>query len=148
MLQSFIPNKNMSGMYNFKVGQGASPSFFFFSDNNMLMLKTLKESEDEILFKKGFLAEYFKYIMENPDTLIMKIFGAYQLEIGKSKVAFVLTENMIGLDKSRVKRCFDLKGSKLGRVVKTEDKELLDGTGMKVLKEGNFLKLNELAKAD
>ena len=53
---------------------------------------------------------------------------------------------MIGLDKNRVKRCFDLKGSKLNRVIKMEDTELLDGTGMKVLKEGNLLKLNELAK--
>jgi len=79
MLQCFIPNKNMSGMYNFQIGQGASPSFFFFSDNKMLMLKTLKESEDQILFKKGFLLDYFKYIMNNPDTLIMKIFGVYQL---------------------------------------------------------------------
>ena len=41
---------------------------------------------------------------------------------GKSKVSFVLTENMIGLDENRLKRCFDLKGSMLSREIKIDDK--------------------------
>ena len=49
-------------MYNFRTGEGKSPSFFFFSDNNVLMLKTLKDSEFDILFKKGFLLDYYKHI--------------------------------------------------------------------------------------
>lgn len=63
-MQSFIPNKNMAGMYNFKTGDGQSPAFFFFSDNQLLMLKTLKESEKQLLFKKGFILDYFKHVME------------------------------------------------------------------------------------
>lgn len=66
-------------MYNFKTGGGKSPSFFFFSDNNMMMLKTLKPQEQNILFNKGFLLDYFKYVMTNPETLLMKIFGVYEI---------------------------------------------------------------------
>jgi len=72
----------MAGMYNFKTGSGKSPSFFFFPDNNLLMLKTLKPSEKDILFDKGFLLAYFKYVMQNPSTLLMKIFGIYEMKIG------------------------------------------------------------------
>jgi hypothetical protein len=59
--------------------------------------------------------------MNNPDTLIMKIFGVYHMTIGKSKVSFILTENMMGLDANRVKRCFDIKGSSLNRETKHSD---------------------------
>ena len=63
LLQTFMPSKNCRGMYNFKIGSGKSPSFFFFPDNKLLMLKTVKPSEMQILFKKGFFLAYFKFIM-------------------------------------------------------------------------------------
>lgn len=84
LMSSFIPNKNMTGMYNFRTGGGKSPSFFFFSDNDLIMLKTLKESEHQIIFDKGFLQSYFKYIMANPDTLLSKIYGVFEMQIGES----------------------------------------------------------------
>ena len=59
---SFIPTLNPQGIFKFKTGQGRSPSFFFFTDNGLLMLKTLKSSEKEILFQKGFLLNYFKHL--------------------------------------------------------------------------------------
>ena len=68
----------MDGMYNFKLGDGKSQSLFFFSDNNRIIMKTLKDSEMTILFEKNFLIHYFEYVMKNPDTLIMKILGIYK----------------------------------------------------------------------
>ena len=82
MLDSFIPANNQTAIYNFKLGQGKSPSFFFFSDNKLLMLKTCTPSEKKLLFDANFLSEYFKYIMLNPDTLLMKIFGCYEVILG------------------------------------------------------------------
>lgn len=134
-------------MYNFRTGGGKSPSFFFFPDNNKLMLKTLKESESEIMFSKGFLLEYFKFILKNPETLLMKIFGVYELQIGKSKpISFILTDNMVGLDYDRVLRAFDLKGSIHGRLERVTEKQLMEGTGLKALKDQNFLALNQIEK--
>lgn len=51
---------------------------------------------------------------------------------------------MVGLDKERIKRSFDLKGSILGRIEKIPAYELKDGTGLKVLKDQNLLALKEL----
>ena len=81
LLKTFIPIKNMEGMFNFKTGGGKSPSFFFFPDNKLLMLKTLKPSEKDILLQKGFLLQYFKYVMKNPKTLLMKFYGLYSIQI-------------------------------------------------------------------
>lgn len=123
-------------MYNFRTGEGKSPSFFFFSDNNLLMLKTLKDSEFDILFSKGFLLDYFKHLESNPNSLLMKILGVYQLKIGDSEpVRFLITENMVGRDQSRIHRCFDLKGSLYGRTEKITAEQMKDGSGLKVLKD-------------
>jgi hypothetical protein len=65
----------------------------------------------------------------------MKILGVYEMDLGTSKVAFFLTEDMMGVDESRVKRCFDLKGSRLGRVTKLDEEELAAGSGLKILKD-------------
>ena len=111
------------------------------------MLKTLKSSEKDILFSKGFLLEYFKYSIRNPDTLLMKIFGVYEMQIGSSRpMSFILTENMIGLDSRRIHRCFDLKGSLHGRFTKITDQQLAAGTGLKALKDKNFLMANEISE--
>lgn len=64
MYESLIPAANFSAMHNFQSGpSGKSPSFFFFSDNKQLMLKTLKTKERDILFEDKFLIEYYKHIV-------------------------------------------------------------------------------------
>ena len=58
--------------------------------------------------------------MENPDCLISKILGLFKIQIEKSSnsIYFMITENMIGNDKQKVIRSFDLKGSTFSRHVK------------------------------
>ena len=76
--RSFVPRKNFNGLFNFKKGAGASGSDFFFTDNNLLMLKTIQVSEFDILINKHeFLVDYFKYLIENPDCLLSKMLGLY-----------------------------------------------------------------------
>ena len=79
MFESFIPISNFKGVHNFKTGTGKSPSFFFFSDNNLLMIKTLKKSELKILFDTNFMVDYYKYIVQNTDSLLSRILGVYEL---------------------------------------------------------------------
>ena len=50
----------------------------------------------------------------------MKIFGCYEVFIGKKEFCFILTENMVRDEKENVVRCFDLKGSLLGRMSKVD----------------------------
>lgn len=100
------------------------------------MLKTLKVSEFDILFSKGFLLEYYKHLRSNPNSLLMKILGVYEMVIGDSEpMRFLITENMVGLDSERIHRCFDLKGSLYGRYERIAVEEMREGTGLKVLKD-------------
>ena len=64
IIEALSPSANFLAMHNFQIGTGKSPSFFFFSDDKKLMLKTLKSNEVDILFEKGFFADYYSYIME------------------------------------------------------------------------------------
>ena len=83
LFESFIPISNFKGVHNFKTGTGKSPSFFFFSDNKLLMIKTLKQSEMKILFETNFLVDYYKYILQNPSSLLSRILGVYELQINE-----------------------------------------------------------------
>ena len=142
IFNAFIPSNNPEGMKNFKTGGGKSPSFFFFTDDKKFMIKTLKKSEKEILLQKGFLEDYFSYLIKNPDSLLMKIFGIFELELGPNRfVDFLITENMINNDFSRIFRTFDLKGSLHGRETKIEVGEAKHGSGLKTLKDKNFIKM-------
>jgi hypothetical protein len=44
-------------------------------------MKTLKQSEMDILFEDGFLVEYYQHLMENQKSLLCKIFGIYEVKI-------------------------------------------------------------------
>lgn len=132
-----MPSRNFEGLFNFKTGDGKSPSFFFFTDNNLLMLKTLKESEFNILMNRHeFLMDYFKYVTENPSCLLTKILGLFKIKMGNSTpIYYMIMENMIGNDKHKVIRNFDLKGSIFGRIEKISNEEMLNGSGLKCLKD-------------
>ena len=43
LAKSFEPKENFKGIHNFQTGTGKSPSYFFFTDNNLFMLKNLKD---------------------------------------------------------------------------------------------------------
>jgi len=47
--------------------------------------------------------------------------------------------------KGMVKRCFDLKGSLHGRYTKLTEEEMSKGSGMKTLKDKNFIDMNSKA---
>mmetsp|Transcript_29497 Transcript_29497/g.44828 ORF Transcript_29497/g.44828 Transcript_29497/m.44828 type:complete len:80 (+) Transcript_29497:1594-1833(+) len=79
-------------------------------------------------------------MINNPGSLLMKLLGIFEVRIGDQKeLTFLLTENMVGKDASRVFRCFDLKGSLYGRYVKLKHHEIKNGSGLKPLKDKNLL---------
>ena len=43
------------------------------------MIKTLKKSELKILFDTNFMVDYYKYIVQNTDSLLSRILGVYEL---------------------------------------------------------------------
>lgn len=112
------------------------------------MLKTLKPDEKHILLEEGFLELYLKHMMEQPDSLLLRFYGLYEVEYSekardgkeeKKTICFFVTDNLLGLDGPRVVRCFDFKGSSYGRKTDIEEEEFKNGSGTKTLKDQNLI---------
>lgn len=58
--------------------KGKSGSYFFFSYDNQIVIKTMNLLEREILIDR--LERYYTYIVENKTTFIAKIYGVYTFE--------------------------------------------------------------------
>lgn len=81
LFKSFIPQHNIQAIHNFFTGTGKSSSFFFFSDNKTFVLKTLKDSEKNLLLDLGVLQQYHKYMTNSGDSLLSKYLGVYTIKI-------------------------------------------------------------------
>ena len=57
---------------------GRSGSFLYFSMDNKFILKTI--TDNEFQFLSSILTSYYHYIKSNPNTLITRIFGLYQMD--------------------------------------------------------------------
>ena len=58
----------------------------------------------------------------------MKFLGMYQIQFNEAApIFFIITENMVGLDKNRISRTFDLKGSTHGRIEHVDQLKLQKG---------------------
>ena len=109
------------------------------------MIKTLKESEFDILVNTDFLVNYVMHLVRNPDSLLSRYLGVYEVTLtDQDPMFFFITENQIGRDLQNIKRCYDLKGSTFQRLVKLpEDMAENEDTGLMVLKDQNFTNRDE-----
>ncbi|CDW82893.1 1-phosphatidylinositol-4-phosphate 5-kinase [Stylonychia lemnae] len=144
LFNSFIPIHNIQAIHNFFTGAGKSSSFFFFADNKSFVLKTLKESEKRLLLETNLLENYYEHILQNPNTILSRYYGVYQIRVGNmAEINCFIMDNLLGQDFFNIERIFDLKGSTRGRIVNLSENEIKTGSGLKVLKDLNFINLGE-----
>jgi 1-phosphatidylinositol-4-phosphate 5-kinase len=88
----------------------------------------------------GILENYYSHVMANPGTLLSKYYGVFEIKISNMQVVtcFVM-DNLLGKDFHNIERIYDLKGSTLGRKVELDDEEIVKSSGLKVLKDLNFI---------
>jgi|LauGreDrversion4_2_1035121.scaffolds.fasta_scaffold309269_1 hypothetical protein len=67
-------------MERIKESEGKSGSFFFFSHDQKFLIKTLTSSELNT-FLGEFVISYYDHMINNPDTLLAKIYGVYTIII-------------------------------------------------------------------
>lgn len=107
---------------------GKSGSLFYYTRDGRFILKTISHTEYKFLRK--ILANYFKHLMDNPNTLLPKFMGCYKLvkkvKKSKFKVYFIIMDNIFSTNKEIHLR-YDLKGSKIGRQVLKNPKEAFKG---------------------
>ncbi|KAF0696726.1 Aste57867_12528 [Aphanomyces stellatus] len=96
-------------MSNSKSGQ-----FFFYSHDGRFMIKT--QTQDESKFLRRILPHYYKFVMENPNTLVTRFYGMHRVKMHhlKKQMHFVIMASVFSTPKEIHLR-FDLKGSKVGR---------------------------------
>ncbi|KAK5779685.1 uncharacterized protein PWA37_000888 [Arxiozyma heterogenica] len=99
---------------------GKSGSFFYFSKDYKYIIKTIHRNEHIHLRK--YLSTYYKYIKDNPNTMICQYYGLHRVKLPRSfknriqnrKIYLVVMYNVfppwIKMDLT-----YDLKGSKFGR---------------------------------
>ncbi|PNT65470.1 hypothetical protein BRADI_4g43037v3 [Brachypodium distachyon] len=95
---------------------GKSGSFFYLTNDDKYMIKTMKKAEVKVLLR--MLPAYYKHVRAYENTLITKFFGLHCVKITgaiQKKVRFVIMGNLF-CSHHAIHRRFDLKGSSLGRM--------------------------------
>lgn len=127
---------------------GRSGEFFFFSSDNKLIIKTA--NSDEIAALLSNLDDFVYHFSKNPDSIIAKIYGAFEVEFanGGEKLRLIVMQNIgMGVPKTATIRNYDLKGSTVARLVIEDEKEkealINDRSAVvrKILKDQDFMNL-------
>ena len=117
--QSLDLDKNINKIFLAGKGSGRSGSFFFYSFDNNLIIKTIQSSEKQLLLKT--IDDISSHTLQTKNkSLLSRIYGIYSIKTAQfAKVSFVLMENIIKFKQTKSKRMiFDIKGSQMNRYVK------------------------------
>ena len=81
LLNQFLTG-NLTAL-NEKCSTGKSGAFFYLTSDNRIFLKTLPKNE--FIFFTEIIEKYYRHMIENPNTLIVRIYGLYKLKIYQNK---------------------------------------------------------------
>lgn len=132
-------------MFKAGKGSGQSGSFFFFSKDNKLLIKTMRGTEKKVLLNMlDDLIQHYKNT--NNKSLLTRIYGVFTIKTNVFKsVDVIVMQNIIKLaNKNNPCMYFDLKGSRQGRYTKFRSSDDLWWQRniyghTKVMKDNNFL---------
>ncbi|CAN7095233.1 hypothetical protein BRARA_I03924 [Brassica rapa] len=117
---------------------GKSGSFFYLTNDDRYMIKTMKKSETKVLLR--MLAAYYNHVRAFENTLVIRFYGLHCVKLTgtiQKKVRFVIMGNLFCSEYS-IHRRFDLKGSSLGRTTDKPESEINSNTILKDL-DLNFI---------
>jgi len=107
--------KNMKAAKRAGESQGKSGSFFFFSNDQNFIIKTMTNSDLETFTR--IFKDYSHHICKYPNSLLARIYGVFTIEKDDMvPVHLILMGNT--MKTKYLKRVFDLKGSLVNREVK------------------------------
>ncbi|KAF8398248.1 hypothetical protein HHK36_017175 [Tetracentron sinense] len=117
---------------------GKSGSFFYLTNDDRYMIKTMKKSEVKVL--QRMLPAYYNHVRAFENTLVTKFFGLHCVKLTgatQKKVRFVIMGNLF-CSEYAIHRRFDLKGSSHGRTTDKPEAEIDETTTLKDL-DLNFI---------
>jgi 1-phosphatidylinositol-4-phosphate 5-kinase len=85
------------------------------------MIKT--QTKNESKFLRRILPHYYKFVMENPNTLITRFYGMHRVKMHhlRRKMHFIIMASVFDTP-LEIHRRFDLKGSRVGRRASSKEK--------------------------
>ncbi|KAF3326178.1 phosphatidylinositol 4-phosphate 5-kinase 6-like protein [Carex littledalei] len=117
---------------------GKSGSFFYLTNDDRYMIKTMKKAEVKVLLR--MLPAYYNHVRAYDNTLVTQFFGLHCVKLtgtNQKKVRFVIMGNLF-CSEYAIHRRFDLKGSSLGRTTQKSQSEIDEYTTLKDL-DLNFI---------
>ena len=131
MTESFLPKNNKQGISE---SQGKSGSFFISTDDNYYMVKTLRSDEFDLI-RHTFLKEYVQYLTHNPNSLLCRIYGMYNIVLSQGdEMLVIVMRNVLGDFKDNIIAKYDLKGSTANRKSNFD----MDRSDSSTMKDLNF----------
>ncbi|KAE8725039.1 Phosphatidylinositol 4-phosphate 5-kinase 3 [Hibiscus syriacus] len=110
---------------------GKSGSFFYLTQDDRFMIKTVKKSEVKVLVR--MLPSYYQHVCRYENSLVTKFYGVHCVKpIGGQKTRFIVMANLF-CSEYRIHRRFDLKGSSHGRSTDKPEEEIDETTTLKDL---------------
>ncbi|XP_073280924.1 phosphatidylinositol 4-phosphate 5-kinase 1-like [Primulina huaijiensis] len=110
---------------------GKSGSFFYLTEDNRFIIKTVKKAEAKVLIK--MLPSYYKHVCQFENSLITKFFGIHCVKpVGGVKTRFIVMGNLFHSE-YRIHKRFDLKGSSHGRTTNKHEGEIDETSTLKDL---------------
>jgi hypothetical protein len=104
----------------------------------------LKDEEKSLLLDQGVLESYYRHLTSHDESLLSRYFGVYTIRIPyMAEITCFIMDNLLGQDFLDIERIYDLKGSTKGRRAKLTKEEMDNPTGLRVLKDLNFIELDE-----
>ncbi|KAG6630388.1 phosphatidylinositol 4-phosphate 5-kinase 6-like [Carya illinoinensis] len=103
---------------------GKSGSFFYLTNDDRYMIKTMKKAEVKVLLR--MLPAYYKHVRAFENTLVTKFYGLHCVKLtgaSQKKVRFVIMGNLFCAEYA-IHRRFDLKGSSHGRTTEKPEAEI------------------------
>ncbi|KAL5076596.1 hypothetical protein RYX36_015580 [Vicia faba] len=110
---------------------GKSGSFFYLTQDDRYMIKTVKKSEVKVLLR--MLRSYYQHVSQYENSLVTKFYGVHCVKpIGGQKTRFIVMGNLF-CSEYPIHRRFDLKGSSHGRTTDKTEEEIDETTTLKDL---------------
>ncbi|KAF7834099.1 phosphatidylinositol 4-phosphate 5-kinase 1-like [Senna tora] len=110
---------------------GKSGSFFYLTQDDRFIIKTVKKSEVKVLIR--MLPSYYQHVFQYKNSMVTKFLGVHCVKpIGGQKTRFIVMGNVF-CSEYRIHKRFDLKGSSHGRTTDKPQEEIDETTTLKDL---------------
>ncbi|CAN1752628.1 Phosphatidylinositol 4-phosphate 5-kinase 4 [Linum perenne] len=122
---------------------GKSGSFFYLTNDDRYMIKTMKKAEVKVLIR--MLAAYYNHVRAFENTLVIRFYGLHCVKLtgpAQKKVRFIIMGNLF-VSEYVIHRRFDLKGSSLGRITDKPESDINANTILKDLDLNFIFKLQK-----